>query len=546
MRRFLALTRVLLKNGQAQDGKKRKALGMVTTIIVRLIALILVIGIFALLLFTAMAGFPEDKTGQIDAVIHVFTMDVVLVLISGIPLILSYFFLSRDVQLYIHMPFRGREIVGAKLVMAMMTGVVVSIIVGVPQLIGFGVKGGWNALYYAKAVIVSLFIPVIPTLMISVLAIVLMNLLKHMKNKEAVVTIATYAGMAVIILSSMVGNSGDNGFLDGIASNPVAAVAMAVLCPTSQWGARALINEDLMAAGLFFAVNIAAVIIFMFFADAFYMQSALAAGEGKVRKTEVETHLNFQPIPLKTALFQKENAMFFRSPVCVMNSLANMLMIPVVMIITMVTAVVQGNGVTAIFTNAAFLPAITVFLPIILCWLFGMTALMNRMTATSISREGEGYYLLKAMPIKLKMLYQAKKKPGFLISLAVCGIMGLAVSGLLLLTDISVVVSGMILIETISVVLLTNNIQMLYACKEPMLIWDTEETVIRQSRFLSTTLVVNAILMIGTVITGTIFYFGLGAMATAFFWCIWMAAVALATEIIGTQKGIKMLKKIGE
>lgn len=547
MRRFLALTSVLLKNGQNPDEKKRKPLGKAVTIFVRLLALGVVIGIFCLLLFTARSGFPADIEGRRQAVMQVFTMDIVLVLVSGIPLILSYFFLSRDVFLYIHMPFRGREIVGAKLIMAMMTGAVVSLVVVIPEFIGFGMKGGYDIGYYVLAVFIALFIPVIPTIIISVLAILLMNLLKNMKNKETIVTVVSYGIMASVLLSSMAGNSGSSGgFLDALVSSSGAKIVTLVLCPASYWGVSALIDRDFIGTVLFFAANILSVILFMAFADAFYIKSALAAGDSGSRKSKSGSRLDFQPVSIKTALFHKENAMFFRSPVCVLNSLTNMLMIPVVVIIAMVTALMRGSTVWDVINNPVALPVFTVFLPIIFCWLFGMTASMNRMTSTSISREGEGLYLLKAMPIQLRTFYQMKKKPGFLLSLGVCGVMALAVCIFIIATDISLIIPAMLLVETIAIVSLTNNIQMVYACKKPMLIWDTEETAIRRSGALETISLVAGILLAGTVGSGLVLFLRLGAMAAAGFWFIWVVAAALTAELIGTNKGVKMLKKIGE
>ncbi|MEE0752978.1 putative ABC transporter permease subunit [Frisingicoccus sp.] len=546
MRRFLALTRVLLKNGQNPNEKKKKPLGMAVTIFVRLIALALVIGIFCLLLFTARSGFPADMEGRRQAVMQVFTMDIVLVLISGIPLILSYFFLSRDVFLYIHMPFRGREIVGAKLVMAMMSGVVVSLVVVIPEFIGFGMKGGYDIGYYVLAVFVALFIPVIPTIIISALAILLMNLLKHMKNKETVVTVVSYGIMAAVLLSSMAGNSGDGGFLDALVSGSAARMVTVILCPVSHWGVNALICGDSIGTVLFFTVNILSVIIFMIFADAFYIKSALAVGDNGSGKSKAGAPLDFHPASVKTALFHKENRMFFRSPVYVMNSLTNMLMIPVVVIVAVVTAFMRGGAVMDVMNHPALLPAFTVFLPIVLCWLFGMTASMNRITPTSISREGEGFYLLKAMPVKLRTLYQMKKRPGFLLSLGVCGVMALAACVFIFATDISLVIPVMLLVETIAIVTLTNNIQMVYACKRPMLVWDTEETAIRRSGALETLSFLGGILLAGTVVSGLILFLHFGAVTAAGFWCLWVVAAALTSELVGTNKGIKMLKKIGE
>lgn len=550
MNRFLALTKVLFKNGQNPDTSgKEKVTDKAATIVIRLIALAVVVGVFILCLSVGKNTFPLEEEARIQALLSLFILYIGLVLITGIPLILSSFFLSKDVQLYIHMPFRGRDIVGAKLLMSMGGSFVLAIVMLLPELIGFGQAANFGVTYYLYSIIVILLIAVIPTVIISGLAIGLMHVLRNMKGKDALVTVVTYGTTGLILLASMMPSGGSGNFVEALSENPWIRNIITFFCPVSGIAARALIDQNLLDLLLFIVITVAALWVFMVLADKLYIKSASASGSTGKKKAPETAHLDFEKKKLKASLLQKENRMFFRSAVCVMNSVTGMLLVPVSMLIALfVSSLSGGQGITQLLSgnNNPFIPIFTIAISIVCCFLFSMIASMNRITPTSVSREGEGFYLLKAMPIQYKALYNAKKRTGFWISLSICGIMATVIWALLLGTDLPPLLTLLIIPEAVAVVMLTNNIQMFYGCKHPIFIWDSEENIIRKSGFLFTILCVGVVLIAGTALVIGVYYLERNPAVAAGLWCTWVVAVALLAEFVLTRKGVNILKSIGE
>ena len=546
MHRFLALTRILWKNGQNPNTKKKKtAFGAAGTQAARILFLLLALLVIAACGYAAMASFPEAAAAREAALTRVFTTNTVLVLISGVPMILSYFFLSRDVPLYLHMPLRGREIVGAKLVMAMTTGVALSLLVTIPQLVGFGLGGGFGARYYVTAVVTALLLPVVPTVLIAALAIVLMHALRRVKNKESIVTMVSYAIMALVLIGPSLGGT-EGGFLQGVVSNPAVRIVVTVLCPAAGLGAKALLHARLFPFLLFLALNIAAVLLFVVLADAFYIRSVLMGGGGGGTVKKSGAALDFQPRTVPETLWHKENQMFFRSTVCVMNSLTGMLAVPVILIIGLVTAFFGADeGIASLAAQPEFQAVLFAILPVLVCPIFLMIASLNRLTPSCIAREAEGYYLLKAMPIRPQTLYRAKKKTGLCLSLAVCVLTAAVLGGFLLMIGAHPAILIVLIVESAAVAVLVNNIQMIHACENPMLIWDNEETVLRQSGMLGVVLSSGAVIITGAAASALVWLAGRSAAPAAAVFGLWLIAGAVVSETVGTKKGIQKMLRIG-
>lgn len=421
----------------------------------------------------------------------------VAVLLFGIVPMLNYLYFSRDTEFMMSLPVKPSTVFMAKLSVVYLTEIVVSTLILVPCMITIGATLGLNPFYYFVSVLAVLLVPAIPLVLIAVIAIPLMYIVSFFKNKGALTSIVLillfgllFAGYYYLITKmSFAGAEGEEfnpeQFIQEFSSVfmsvakilfPLAAIArLATLSPHTMFGDFPVGAAAAINAAVFIASAAVLAIIALLVSSAVYKRGARSMLEGGGKKTDTKIEFKSGGSALK-ALFKKEWRELFRTPAFAFQCLSGIVLCPIIIFFmsTMTDFGAMGEAVPA--ETAALINTIMSFVLIGFIGMFGIS--MNTGAATTITREGGNFWLLKTVPVTYRTQIKAKLLLYVAISTVTVAV-SLAVSALLAFDAVNLI-CGIIF-------LLTYNYGYNCFCifmdlQRPKLNWTTPNEAVKNNR----------------------------------------------------------------
>lgn len=507
MNKFYSLAKVIYKCNQGNYALNKKhresSLSQAAGTSAKIVGYVF-LGICGLA-FGAMMGFmgyalaPEIDRVQASAgaLSAVFILIQVLLLIMVIPMLMSLFFLSSDIDSYIHMPVKPSEIIGAKLITVLPLSYIVSAVTVLPVTVGAIAGLHLGVLRYVYAFFAFVTLPVLPVIYASVLAILLMHLCKNVKKKDTVVTVITYgialaavAGSLMINMSTRnLSEADDLDMAMGIANFASAMSWTAWIFPTNFFSAGAVADGNMLYMLASLGIAAAAVLIFMWIAERFYIGSALGMNENgrKSAKRKGMEKKDFYSRSQIKSFAAKERNMIFRSPVYLINCFLWPLLIPIVMFVSFVIGLTDSGASSVDFFLSGALAEeplhFAVFAPVICAFPAVLVAMMSKVTSTCISREGVSFFMMKSLPISYKKQLAVKSGFGLRVSLLLSfPFTALLACFFVFYGGLHWMVLPFALLLSFFAVFLINDFQLLFEVRNPKLFWQSEEMVVREMR----------------------------------------------------------------
>ncbi len=355
----------------------------------------------------------------------------VAVVIFGLIPTLNYLYFSKDTEFMLTLPVKPSTVFLAKLSVVYLTEIVISTLMLIPCIITVGIATSMSAVYYIVGVLAVLLVPAIPMLLVMIIAIPLMYVVSFFKNKGALTSIVLIVlfgvvfGAYYLILGNLAMN-GDEVIIDeeqlvlafmgamGTVSNilfPLTAVSrVATLSTNTLFGSFALPVAIIINLAVFLITSALLIALAMLISGAVYKKSASSMlegngkKEGKVAKTE-------QNSPFM-ALFKKEWRELFRTPAFAFQCLAGVVLVPIIMVFfssSMDMGLMEGIAETGEGLSADMLQIVEmVFSFIMIAFICMMGVSLNVGVATSITREGKNFFVMKTMPVPYKTQIKAK------------------------------------------------------------------------------------------------------------------------------------------
>lgn len=397
-----------------------KALGKVG------IGILMGFGIIALLSYLII--FVSTTTlGALQANLHrelLFTLVgfvQVMVLFLGSMTTLNFLYFSKDNQLLITLPIRNNTIFAVKFALSYLSELLISVFMGLPMLITYGVVLGLNGInlgvsYYILSVISVLILPIIPLLAISLLSVPLMYIASYLKKrvigKSLVVAFIAIFFMAIYFM--FIGGATRMGSNLDESGMPIMSNAIASLVKGGSsvgFFNYNLINALLMVKPLLnFAIYL--IIIAVIFGVALLLSSlfykkgisvALEDSNTSKKVQNVKEEKKYVKNTFRKTFFFKEVKTVFATPSLFMNSIIGMVAIPLFMIIM--------GGKTFNFSDANEVITMGTELGTIgfLCYLSSiMMASTNTLSLVGFSLEGKNISILKSLPLEPKDILVSK------------------------------------------------------------------------------------------------------------------------------------------
>lgn len=418
MNKFLTLTRVLLKsNSGLSTGRKksRRSLGIIILILA-----------FAPMIALSTASFMGaysmlEKAGAArDMLAAMMTVSCGAMILFGIMYVISTYYFSDDVATLITMPIPPRGILGAKFVVVCIFQYFVEIIVMLPCVVAFGVMRG-SVIYWIYALLTLILLPVIPTVVCSVISVLLMAFGKLFRNKDRM---RIFAGIIAILFAvginvftqSMTGSSNSSNTTAAMLASSIPALhSTALACPWTILAADAMLGAPSVAGAaemlLFIAANAAALALFLWLGDRLYLRGVVGLTENmpsrrkNARKSAKEADRSRSTT---FALVMKDWRILLRTPSYMLNCVLSALVFPPLMVVILALSMRQLDigKYSLTFLFVAICSGAAAFFSV-----------MNMASATAVSREGKNIDVSRYIPVPYRTQVRAKLIPGLLLSL---------------------------------------------------------------------------------------------------------------------------------
>ena len=486
MRKYLSLTRVLLKNsmGMMSDGKSKKALNV---FIYGVLAVCMIpLGFTLYMMFdTAMAQLqPLQQEGAVLALgFHISSLVTFLFSIFLIP---SIFYFSKDSETLLALPLPPQTILSAKFSVCLVYEYAFTLIVCVPLYIAYANNAAIGIPYILLALAIFITLPIYPLVLSSIITMLLMRFVPFFKNRDRFNMIAGILSIILAFGFSFAMNSGT------IAEDPNALISMLTqgnnsmislfskIFPAIPFAAEALISSDALQLVYYILITCAALAVLVILGKWLYFKGAIGFSETKSSRKELSAK-DFARVSrhskVRTYLI-KELRLLIRTPVYAINCIGMCILMPIMLLVIFITADAD--------VLLQQLPDITPYLDGMLPYavLAGMASgflfsNLNMISSTAISREGTNISFMKYIPMSLKQQLQAKVLSGILMSVISMLLTMVCVYFLLPIFPLTWYFAAAA--ASLITIVLGNYASLALDILHPKLVWEQEAAAVKQN-----------------------------------------------------------------
>ena len=486
MRKYLSLTRVLLKNsmGMMSDGKSKKALNV---FIYGVLAVCMIpLGFTLYMMFnTAMAQLqPLQQEGAVLALgFHISSLVTFLFSIFLIP---SIFYFSKDSETLLALPLPPQTILSAKFSVCLVYEYAFTLIVCVPLYIAYANNAAIGIPYILLALVIFITLPIYPLVLSSIITMLLMRFVPFFKNRDRFNMIAGILSIILAFGFCFAMNSGT------IAEDPNALISMLTqgnnsmislfskIFPAIPFAAEALISSDALQLVYYILITCAALAVLVILGKWLYFKGAIGFSETKSSRKELSAK-DFARVSrhskVRTYLI-KELRLLIRTPVYAINCIGMCILMPIMLLVIFITADAD--------VLLQQLPDITPYLDGMLPYavLAGMASgflfsNLNMISSTAISREGTNISFMKYIPMSLKQQLQAKVLSGILMSVISMLLTMVCVYFLLPIFPLTWYFAAAA--ASLITIVLGNYASLALDILHPKLVWEQEAAAVKQN-----------------------------------------------------------------
>ena len=352
------------------------------------------------------------------------TAGMLSTLVLGFFFIMSTLYFDRDAAFIASLPVKKHTVLSAKMTQIWLSETGVSALFLVPACILYGLRLHSDALFYLRALLVWMGVPLLPMVVVSLLSTLLIRVSALWKKREMVATVAAVVLlMGYMFLMMNIGSiAGDNPeafMVQFMANNQARVEALTRAFPPASWASKGLLG-DWRQLILFLAVCFSAVALTIWVLGFFYDKLALAQNETPAGKTaKTARRASFGASSPFQACFAREIRQIFRVPAYATNILPTAIL-PVFMVGVMAFSLSRsmadgGNSLQQI-TDQMGSGAIVGVMALMLSFMAGI----NPALSTAVTREGKGHDCMTALPVPARTIVLAKLAVGMLLSLVGC------------------------------------------------------------------------------------------------------------------------------
>lgn len=405
---FALLSKQLKEDFNLTKGKKIDVFGMLINLIISVAVIALVVLVFNNFI-DAYLNIEVDKVidtaaRQQEILTFVYGLVIIAGVVGAIGQITHGLFENDDLKIYISLPISPNVIVLAKIIAVYLKQIVTSAVVLVPFAVMIGLAGQNETVFYVIMAISCLFVPVVSVALATLLALPFYVVKRFVRSRFTVNFVVTTALLALLFW----GYSYILGLLEQILGAGelqyiFTAETVAVISAIAKWLVPAA-NFAALCFGGGFVINIAIILCFITFSGVvsllvihllyvYITNSRLTrANSNRALKASLKQHNVF------ITLIKKEFNEVYRSYNYSYQYFSVAILMP--LMVALCANIASGLLAELLFVDVNFELCIFVIA------IFGV--LTNTFCATNISREGQLFMSIKAMPVKPHIVIYAK------------------------------------------------------------------------------------------------------------------------------------------
>jgi ABC-2 type transport system permease protein len=457
-----------------------KSIGMGLVI---LIAMAEIIGLYTFMMFQLYKGGLSINAPQV-----VLTMAAVvsgiIVLIFGIFYVLSTVFLAKDTELLASLPISQGNIFLSKFVLVLLGEYPFAFFLMIPPVIIYGIGQNKGIIYFLLAIICTLFIPLVPLVISSLLSLFLMNIVGRSRHRDLITIIGSIILLVGVFLGQnyLISQMPDNEqeFLVELLKSSNAMVEfMGRAFPPAIWITKILsgtFSEALINLVYLLIVSLGAFGLVYFIASFIYQRGATAQFETVASNGKAK--LSYKSTSKILAIFKIEWLTILKTPIYALNSLVMVFMAPLLMMLPLFGGNLSNDPDLQFLYNLVESGQSTPLLPLIVAGLITLFVMINPAVSSTFSREGKNIWILKNIPVKPEIQVYGKLLAGYSISF----IAALLSAFMAMLSfRIPIVTTIMVVILTSAALVPISAVGIYLDLMRPKLTWNNPQEAIKQN-----------------------------------------------------------------
>ena len=371
-----------LSKGVSTSNEKKKLL--ITTATLLLIAAVIC---FMSTTYSIALATVLKPMGYLDLILIVAVLfSCILSFITSIYKAQGTLFSSKDYDLLMALPIRNSTILTSKILSLMSINYIGTALVIVPaSIVYFIYNGSLSWIFFIILIIGLIFIPMIPIISASIIAVAITFVSSRFKHKNIVTTVVGMIAFLLIMILSMNSQNYINEFKTKKSYDFTLK--------------EALVNYDIFALIKFILISIVPFLIFILvFSKTFKvingkLSESYKKANYKVSKLEASSVIK--------SLITQELRRYFATPIYVMNTAFGMVLLVAASIATLFVSketLVEFLGY----------PEIANMIPVEILVFLVFTIGLSCTTNSSISLEGNRLWILKSLPIEPNDIFKGK------------------------------------------------------------------------------------------------------------------------------------------
>jgi len=557
MNRFLTLVKTLMINSFGISAIRAKAkksnlaylkvLGLGTAIAAAVSPSLWLYSKIIIEGFDLLAPINQQGAILILSIVMVSTM----IFFFGIFYIINFFYFAADAQNLLALPLSGWQVMGARFSVVIAYEYLTQLPFLLPPLLIYGIKSEADLTYWLYALIGFLLIPLLPLSLATLPTVIVMRFANLGRRKDlfkilgGLMVISIAIGYQFLFQKSGF-NATDPVFLQNLLTDQDSLVNLiSRFFPSAKYLGLALISADKIASLInlliFAGVSLLAVALAWLVGDKLYFKGLVGSSETTARRkmlTSSDYERLGQGSPALISYFRKEMRLLIRVPSYFMNCVLTNLLIPVLLIIPFL---VQSHNEEVVMPWVELIsqPQGQTILMVVIVGAVIFLAGSNAITATSLSREGQEFFISKYIPLSYKRQIMAKLLSGY-----VFGFIGvvLLLLGAVILMPLDIALIGMILAVSLVAIVPIVQAGLLIDIFRPKLDWDNEQKAVKQNLNVLFSILFS-ILLGGAVLYTVLRFIHSPTLAAIFMVCCFSLAAVVLYYLLMT-KGIEQYRKL--
>ncbi len=483
----------LLKAAMSQDMDmfryKTKASDSRTKQIIFPIMLSLIV-MFAVGVYAEMFALEFSKVNLTYIMLTLFIIfTIILTLVEGIYKSQGILFDAKDNDLLFSLPIEKSKILFVRIFKLLSFQFLYNALFMIPAYVVYIYYEHPGISFYLISILMTFLLPIIPTVISSIIGYVVKAVSVKFKAKKIVQTVFTmiiFFGIFYISLNTQA-------ILENVINNAesINAVIKKVYYPAGAY-IDLIQNFNLTTLLILIVVNIVPLVIFIMIASRFYFGIISKSSEkGKNKKLKnIESKVKVKS--KLSALVSKELKRYFSSTVYIFNTSFGLILL----LIVTIAMSVNINGVINTITEGEGIDINTIIslMPKIFFCLVTYTACMTSITSSSRSLEGKSFNITKSLPTSVDTILLSKILMSCIITMPV-----ILISDLIFFIAFKVGIIDILFILAISILMpiLIAIIGLFTNLKYPKMNASSDTEVVKQS--MSTTIAVFSGMILGLV-----------------------------------------------